>query len=432
MEALASAYASDEDDEAPSIAPPQHQDALLPVSIPFIGPQERPSESVALPLLAPQVASSFPAIPVLGRYVSKRERAAMASTSSPPAHIPPPVTFSAGTGPFIGEDMPMHVEKKLKRFVDGGKRCQPPKGLSMRLKGHTKAVTAVRWSPVHGSLLASAGMDCVAHIWNVWKQHKACTLSSHTAAIKDIQWSTHGGDVLSCGFDQTSRLIDVETGWEKQVFKEDQYVNVVKYHPIKSELFLSGGSKGVLRLWDIRTGTVVQEYHKGLGPVMDVDFSHDGKQFVSTSDIANRNSSDKTILVWDFETQIPLSNQVYLEAYTCPCVRYHPYESAFVAQSNGNYIAIFSGYSPFKLNKYKRFEGHLVSGYRVQCSFSPDGAFLVSGSSDGQVYIYYYRSTKVLKVLEAHTDVCSDVSCHPSMASVIASGGWDGNVCIFE
>jgi WD40 repeat protein len=157
-------------------------------------------------------------------------------------------------------------------------------------------------------------MDVAAHVWNVWNEGSAPepvrTFSHHTSAIKDAQWSPDGTCVLTCGFDQTSRLVDVESGSEIQVFKEDQFINVVKFHPINKDEFLSGGSKGSLKLWDIRTGGMVLQYHKSLGQVMDVDFNREGKRFVSASDVADENVSEKAIIVWDFATQVPLSNQV--------------------------------------------------------------------------------------------------------------------------
>lgn len=87
-------------------------------------------------------------------------------------------------------------------------------------------------------------------------------------------------------------------------------VNVVRFHPSDHNLFIAGGSRGSFKLWDIRLGNSVWEYSKALGQVMDVDFSPDGSKFVTTSDIAKRNSSDKSLVVWNFATQIPISNQV--------------------------------------------------------------------------------------------------------------------------
>jgi len=50
-----------------------------------------------------------------------------------------------------------------------------------------------------------------------------------------------------------------------------------------------------------------------------------------------------------------LLNKVYAEAYACPCVRLHPFDSIFFTQSNGNYVAIFTSTPPYRLNKYKRY-----------------------------------------------------------------------------
>lgn len=127
-----------------------------------------------------------------------------------------------------------------------------------------------------------------------------------------------------------------------------------------------------------------------------------------------------------------LSYQVYVEAYTCPCVRRHPFEPSFVAQSNGNYIAIFSSTPPFKLDKYKRYENHGVSGFPIKCNFSLNGEKLASGSSDGSIYFYDYRSSKLVRKLKAYEEPCVDVAFHPIVPNVIASCSWNGDVSVFE
>ncbi|KAH9323664.1 hypothetical protein KI387_018303, partial [Taxus chinensis] len=123
---------------------------------------------------------------------------------------------------------------------------------------------------------------------------------------------------------------------------------------------------------------------------------------------------------------------VYVEAYTCPCIRYHPVESSFVAQSNGNYIAIFSSSPPFKLNKCKRFEKHEVSGFPIRCNFSQDGELLVTGSADGSIYFYNYKSSKLLRKMQVYGHACTDVVYHPSIPSVVACCSWNGDVSVFE
>lgn len=121
-----------------------------------------------------------------------------------------------------------------------------------------------------------------------------------------------------------------------------------------------------------------------------------------------------------------------MEAYTCTCVRCHPSDPIFIAQSNGNYIAIFCTYPPFKLDKYKRYENHGVSGFPIKCNFSLDGEKLASGSSDGCIYFYDYRTSDLIRKIKAYEQACIDVAFHPIMPNVIAACSWDGNVSVFE
>lgn len=374
--------------------------------------------------------------PVAGRYISKRERSMMGSSVASELK-PPPTTVI--TSPVIGSisdsDLQSDMLSSLRSQVNESKHHnKTPERLSVSLNGHKKAVNAVHWSPTHAHLLASAGMDNSVCIWNVWSrgEKKACAINYHSAAVKDVRWSKQGLSLLACGYDCSSRLIDVEKGIEKQFFNEDQVVGVIKFHPDNSNLFLSGGSKGIIRLWDIRTCKPVQEYIRGLGPIQDVDFSIDSKRFISSSDVSKGMVTENAIVVWDLSRQIPLSNQVYVEAYTCPCIRYHPFEPFFVAQSNGNYIGIFSSKPPFRFDKYKMYAKHGVSGFPIKCNFSSDGERLASGSSNGCIYLYNYRSTEVVKRLKAYEHACIDVAFHPFIPNVIASCSWNGDVSVFE
>lgn len=177
-------------------------------------------------------------------------------------------------------------------------------------------------------------MDKVVHIWNAWNgagQQRVRSISSHAASVRDVQWTPDGDAVLTCGFDKSTRLTDVETGTQKQVCLENNYVNVAKFHPHHSHTFLSGGSDGALRLWDLRSGKQEAHFSNCLGQILDLDFHHDGRQFVSSSDLAQRNASEKALVVWNFDSQVPLSNQVsfkrfFLQNQCIVCVPHHAAE----------------------------------------------------------------------------------------------------------
>lgn len=376
-----------------------------------------------------------PGAPIPGGYISKRQRAALASGTK----LPDPNLASRSLSPVVGNlsdsDLPHGILKTPRcRVKDRVGSTQTPQSVSVGLNGHAKSVNAVQWSRSHAHLLASAGMDHTVCIWNVWSrdQKRARILNCHHAAVKDVKWSDDGLFVLSCGYDCTSRLVDVEKGIELQILKEDQFVEVVKFLPSNCDLFLSGGSKGQLKLWDIRAGKVVHKYVRSLGPILDVEFTVDGKQVITSSDVSKSNLSENAIIVWDVSREVPLSNQVYTEAYTCPSIRCHPFESYFIAQSNGNYIAIFSSQPPFKLDKYKRYESHGVFGFPIKCNFSLDGGIVASGSSDGCMYFYDSKTSKLLKKIKAYKQACVDVVFHPTMPNAVASCSWNGEVSVFH
>ncbi|KAH0463441.1 hypothetical protein IEQ34_008023 [Dendrobium chrysotoxum] len=373
-----------------------------------------------------------PAVP--GRYVSKRERAIL-SASSMPTDSFPPVIIPPDAGTLSDADLPGDVKALLKghgkAHVHGNKISGK---LSLTLKGHSKAINSIQWSHNHAHLLASAGMDQSVFVWNVWNkaQKKICTFTHHKSAVTDVRWCPQGLFLLSCGYDCSSRLIDVEKGVETQQFKEDQVVQSIKFHSANSNLFLSGGSKGFIRLWDTRVKRVVHEYLRHLDPVLDVEFSVDGKHFISSTDTSRSNISENSIIVWDVSRQIPLSNQVYTEAFTCPCVRYHPSDCCFIAQSNGNYIAIFSARPPFRLDRYKRYENHGVWGFPIKCNFSLDGKEVVTGSSDGSIYFYDYRSAELIRKIKAFEEPCIDVVFHPLIPDLVAACSWNGEISVFD
>ncbi|CAK9155205.1 unnamed protein product [Ilex paraguariensis] len=97
-----------------------------------------------------------------------------------------------------------------------------------------------------------------------------------------------------------------------------------------------------------------------------------------------------------------------------------------------NYIAIFSSKPPFKLDKYRRYESHSVSGFPIKCNFNLDGEKIASGSSDGCIYFYNSKSSELVKKMKAYEQACMDVAFHPVMPNVIASCSWNGDVSVFE
>eukprot|EP01112_Ceratiomyxa_fruticulosa_P014753 TRINITY_DN4257_c0_g1_i2.p1 TRINITY_DN4257_c0_g1~~TRINITY_DN4257_c0_g1_i2.p1 ORF type:complete len:385 (-),score=70.48 TRINITY_DN4257_c0_g1_i2:115-1269(-) len=372
-------------------------------------------------------------IPSKGKYISKRERESLNSKGNESNILNPPITT-----PYPITSTPPHLDALLSDNEKLQSLHSLPKKQLHTLHGHTKGVNCVRWSP-NGGLLASGSMDGIVRVWDIFRENGACVRlldpeKYEPGAIRDVKWSHDSLSILCGGYDKTVNLWDVETGKLAQKFEHSEWVTSLAFYPKHPNLFITGGYHSNILCWDTRTNMPISTYEGMIGQVQCVEFFLDGNMFMASSDVTKRNSIDKAIMIWDFETGVVQSNQVYHEAYTCPSLKVHPNGKHFVAQSNADYIAIFSTQSPFKMNKYKRFEGHQVAGYHIGCSFNKDGSILATGSGDGQFYLYDWSSSKIAQKKIAHPsgEVCIDVSFHPIIPSVLATCSWDKTVCVFE
>ncbi|XP_067682102.1 WD repeat-containing protein 25-like [Haliotis asinina] len=313
----------------------------------------------------------------------------------------------------------------------------PPEKLDRHIDGHGGVVNKVKWNvPSFSHLFLSTSMDSCLKIWNAFSAESACirNLMHHGKAVKDAEWSHDGRSILSCSYDRSAIVTDVESG--KQVCKLEHagYVTCGKFNPVRRCQVVTGSTNS-LQHWDIRTPHTACknfQYHDDLGQIQDVLFTKDGNQFFSCSDMVTRDSADRNIMAWDYTSGVPLSNQIYQERYACVRLKLHPTSSYFMAQTHGGYVAIFSTSRPYKMVRSKRFEGHTLLGYSIGFDVSRDGSLVVSGSSDGKIHIYDYQTGKLKKQLSTGLDVCMDVMCHPVLASTIVCCSWGGGIRIFH
>lgn len=81
------------------------------------------------------------------------------------------------------------------------------------LKGHTKWITSLAWSPSHNpnQYLCSAGKDLTIRVWTVSNSTCHKVLSGHKSCITKILW---GGDnrLYSASEDKTIKVWDADTG----------------------------------------------------------------------------------------------------------------------------------------------------------------------------------------------------------------------------
>uniref|UniRef100_A0A674NDP3 WD repeat domain 25 n=1 Tax=Takifugu rubripes TaxID=31033 RepID=A0A674NDP3_TAKRU len=324
------------------------------------------------------------------------------------------------------------VSERIRHYIDEKLGVAGiPRKLLMSLGGHQGPVNTLQWSPIpHLShLLLSASMDKTFKVWDGAESGRCLrAYTCHTGAVRDACWTPCGRRLLTGSFDNTAVITDVETGQQVGRFDNQFKVMCLGLHPSIPETFLCGGYSSVVKAWDSRCSKVVKLYKASIQQTLDILFLRGGVEFITSSDCVSRDSADRTLIAWDFQTTAKLSNQIYHERYTCPSLALHPLEEAFVAQTNGDYMAAFSSQKPYKMNKRRRYEGHKVEGYAVRCQFSLDGGILASGSSTGSAYFYNYHNAHLLHTLHAHRQACLCVSQHPVLPATAATCDWAGEI----
>ncbi len=92
-----------------------------------------------------------------------------------------------------------------------------------------------------------------------------------------------------------------------------------------------------------------------------------------------------------------LEQQIYTENFTCPSLSKHPFRPMFIAQTAANYIACFKGQKPFRMKKDTRFVGQFVGANPVRCRFCRLGKYVLSGSADGNAFIFDAKTTRLVQ-----------------------------------
>ncbi|XP_043839550.1 WD repeat-containing protein 25 [Dromiciops gliroides] len=345
-------------------------------------------------------------------------------------------------GPSLLEGSPMRegtatvVSNFIKPYLEAKyKSTEIPKRLIFQMSEHGGPVNSVQWCPVlqHSHMLLSASMDKTFKVWDALDTGRCLnTYSSHSSAVRAVQWSTCGRQILSGGFDSELHVTDVETGMQLFSCKNEFRISTVKFNPNEPHIFLCGGFSPEIKAWDTRSCKVIKVYKASVQQTLDILFLRDGNEFLSSTDSVSRDSADRTIIAWDFHSAAKVSNQIFHERFTCPSLALHPKESVFVAQTNGNYMALFSALRPYRINKKKRYEGHKVEGYAVACECSPDGAVLVTGSADGNVFFYNYHNSRIICTFSAHSHACVGATFHPVLPSVLATCDWSGKIKVWQ
>ncbi|KAJ3270827.1 general transcription repressor [Terramyces sp. JEL0728] len=165
-------------------------------------------------------------------------------------------------------------------------------------------IRSVCFSP-DGVYLATGGEDRLIRIWDIAKGSVKMKLSGHEQDIYSLDWSNENKIIVSGSGDHTVKVWDAETGKLLRTLSNDDDTSAAKngkeagvtsvaIRQNDCKCIVTGSLDDYVRVWDLRTGYLLERFESHEKSVYSVAFSPDGLSLIS-------GSLDQTLKIWDID-----------------------------------------------------------------------------------------------------------------------------------
>jgi WD40 repeat protein/serine/threonine protein kinase len=279
------------------------------------------------------------------------------------------------------------------------------------ITGHDGGLWGASFSP-DGRLIATASIDGTARIWEAASGRLLLTFKGH--AIK-LPWLLRlvlpapRVPVMCVAFSPDGRF----------AASGSLAPNFTGWKNLK-DLRNPRKARGVVHIWDVETGRIAVTFDKQTGIVDTLAWSPDGTRVASSSI-----SEEHGFAVWDARTGESLgllrghANHVHK-------VRFSPDGRWIVSGSTDGVVKLWDTGT---LKEAMSLNAHHAPVYDL--SFSPDSQRLASASCDGTVCIWQTATGAPELTLRGHTGAAFGVVFSPD-ARRIATAGWDKSVRLWD
>ncbi|KAK4282348.1 hypothetical protein QN277_013735 [Acacia crassicarpa] len=296
---------------------------------------------------------------------------------------------------------------------------------------------------------------------------KICDWVAHHNAVFDVRWIKEDAHVLTASGDQTMKLWDVQG--KKCIGVLTGHRGSVKSmcsHPTNADIIVSGSRDGSFHLWDLRCSSTpksrrgepsicstaevkgahlssqAKRVRRGKAASMSITSVLYLKDQVS---IATAGAVDSVVKFWDTRNLKSSVTQTCPRLQTSEKERLHGISSLSQDQS-GVFLSascmdnIIYLYNVLQLEKgpVRLFSGCQIESFFVKSAISPDASHIVSGSSDGNAYVWQVNKPQGEPIiLKTHDGEVTAVDwCHSEDGKLATSSDdftvriWDHKICL--
>ncbi|HEX8737216.1 MAG TPA: caspase family protein [Pyrinomonadaceae bacterium] len=292
------------------------------------------------------------------------------------------------------------------------------------LTGHTSYVFSVAFSPRDGKMLATGSPDSKIKLWNTATGASIKTLEGHAGEVWSVAFSPDGKTLASADNEGRTLLWNTETWENKSIQKQNSFVYSVAFSPDGKTLAIGGDDKTV-QLWDVQKGVQIKSLTGHAQYIRAVAFSPDGEMLAS-------GSGDRTIKLWNARTGERIKS-IEGRAQHILSIAFSPDEKMLASVSFDNKIKLWN----LETGKQVRALEYQAKRTNVKAintvAFSADGRVLASDNLEDHTILLWDAATgKPIKSLQGHTSLVYSVAFSPVRKNLLASGGADDIVRLWD
>ena len=271
-----------------------------------------------------------------------------------------------------------------------------------------RAVRAVRFN-ADGNYCLTCGSDKSVKLWNPHTGVLLKTYSGNGSEVLDVDSSFDNSHICSCGLDKTVVLLDVAGGQVLRKYRgHAAAVNCVQFNE-EATVVSSGSLDGTIRTWDTRS--------RSQDPIQVLDEAKDSVTSVQVlSHEIVSGSADCRIRRYDLRM-----GQIIVDYIGKPVtsVGFSRDGQCILVSSLDNTLRLMDKTGGELLNEYA---GHSNKEYKIDSCVSSSDRHILSGSEDGNIYIWNLIDAKLLNKLHHKPgSVVHSLSYHPTNSCLLSA-----------
>ncbi|ELT97615.1 hypothetical protein CAPTEDRAFT_224280 [Capitella teleta] len=283
-----------------------------------------------------------------------------------------------------------------------------PNKAMQSFEAHDGEVNAVKWSP-SGRLFATGGSDRKLKLWEVvnGKCETKGILSGSNAAIMSVDFDFEEKHILAASNDFASRVWTLSDQRLRHTLTGHSGKVLTAKFMGECRRVASGSHDRTIKIWDLSSKACIKTIFAGsiCFDLVTVDYNN----IIS-------GHFDRRVRFWDTRTDSS-SNEISLQGRV----------TALDLSFDKNTLLCCSREDTVKLIDLRKnavcatlsADGFRVGADWTRAVFSPNGEFVMAGSSDGTVYIWNVAKNRVEKALREHNHAVMACSWNPNGQSLL-------------